>query len=167
MDPLRSEADAFRLLLIVGAGALTVIAIALLFGSLPGFIWGLVLIGAGLGRVLRGRRNPPTGADVAVVVDDVPGDELIAELQAVDGEPEILLAMVIAPGSPGADRERALGRMEVSVRLMQEAGLRTRGRVLEAAAEDLRGGGPVPGLEAERTVVALGGGEAGGLGGIA
>ena len=71
VDPFRSEADAFRILLIVGAGALTVIVVALLFGSLPGFLWGLFLIGAGLGMIIRGRRAPASTGDVAVVVDDV------------------------------------------------------------------------------------------------
>ena len=156
MDPFRSESDAFRILLIVGAGALTVIVVALLFGSLPGFLWGLFLIGVGVGRIIRGRRGDASSGDIAVVVDDVPSDELIDELQALDGEPQFLLAMVVPPDSPPADRERARQRMEVSVKLMQDAGLRTRGRVLEAAAEDMRDGGPVPGIRARQSVVALG-----------
>ena len=155
VDPFRSEADAFRILLIVGAGALTVIVVALLFGSLPGFLWGLFLIGVGIGFAIRGRRAAARGGDIAVVVDDVPGDELIAELQSAGGEPEYLLAIAVAPNSPAADRERARQRMEVAVRLMQEAGLRTRGRVLEVAPEDLRSGAPVPGIEAKRVVVSL------------
>ena len=155
MDPLRSEADAFRILLIIGAGALTVIVVALLFGSLPGFLWGLFLIGVGLGRILRGRRTPPATGEVAVVVDDVPRDELIADLQAVEGEPEFLLVMITAPDGPAAGRERARQRMEVSVQLLQEAGLRAGGRVLEAAAADLGGAGPVPGVEADQVIVAL------------
>ena len=106
VDPLRSEEDAFRILLVVGAGALTVIAVALLFGSLPGFLWGLFLIGVGVGRLFRSRRVPEPTSRVAVVVDDVVGEELIAELREVEGEPEFLLAMVIAPGSPAGGKRK-------------------------------------------------------------
>jgi len=165
MDPLRSEADAFRILLVVGAGALAVIVVALLFGSLPGFLLGLFLIGVGIGRLFRGRRTHAPTSRIAVVVDDVARDELIAELRDVGGEPEFILAMVIAPGGAAAEREMARQRVEVSVQRMGEAGLRARGQVLEAAAEDLRGGGSVPGIEADEVMVSLrGGASAGGAG---
>ena len=155
VDPLRSEEDAFRILLVVGAGALAVIIVALLFGSLPGFLLGLFLIGVGMGRLIRSRKTPEPTSRVAVVVDDVVQDELIAELQETEGEPEFLLAMVIAPGSPPAESELARQRVEISLQRMGEAGLRARGQVLEAAVDDLRGGGPVPGIEADSVVVAL------------
>lgn len=157
MDPFRSEADAFRILLIVGAGALTVIVVALLLGSLAGFLWGLFLIGLGIGRIFRSRRALATSGDIAVVVDDVPRDELIGELRELEGGPQFLLAMIVAPDSPEADRRTAQQRMEVAVQLMQGAGLRTRGRVLEIAADDLQAGGPVPGVEAKQVIVAVGG----------
>jgi hypothetical protein len=155
MDPFRSEADAFRMLLVVAAGALTVIVIALLFGSLPGFIWGLILFCVGVGRLIRGRRAFAPTSHVAVIVDDVAGDELISELADVEGEPEFVLAMVIPPGRPPAESEMARQRVEISLQRMQEAGLRARGRVLEAEAEELRSGGPVPGVDADSVVVAL------------
>ena len=154
MNPLRSEADAFRLLLIIGAGALTVILVALVLGSLPGFIWGLFLIGVGVGRIVRSRGGEASATEIAVVVDDVPGDELVAELTEIEEEPAFVVAMVVAPGSGASDRERARQRMEISLQLLQEAGLRARGQVLEVAPEDL-GGGPVTGLDADRVIISL------------
>ena len=49
-NPFRSEADAFRLLLICAAAAAVVIAVALLVSSLAGALLGLVLVGVGLWR---------------------------------------------------------------------------------------------------------------------
>ena len=49
-NPFRSEADAFRLLLICAAAAAVVIAVALLISSLAGALLGLVLVGFGLWR---------------------------------------------------------------------------------------------------------------------
>jgi Flp pilus assembly protein TadB len=49
-NPFRSEADAFRLLLICMAAAAAVIAVALLVSSLAGALLGLVLVGVGLWR---------------------------------------------------------------------------------------------------------------------
>ena len=49
-NPFRSEADAFRLLLICAAAAAVVIAVALLISSLAGFLVGLVLVAFGLWR---------------------------------------------------------------------------------------------------------------------
>ncbi len=43
-NPLRSEAEAFRWLLVVGAAAASVIALALLVRPLAGVLWALVLI---------------------------------------------------------------------------------------------------------------------------
>lgn len=43
-DPFRNEADAFRLLAIIGAAAGAVIAVALLIGTLAGALLGLVLL---------------------------------------------------------------------------------------------------------------------------
>jgi hypothetical protein len=49
-NPFRSEADAFRLLLICVAAAAVVIAVALLVSSLAGALLGLVLVLIGLWR---------------------------------------------------------------------------------------------------------------------
>ena len=156
MDPLRSEADAFRILLVVGAGALTVVLVALALGSLAGFIWGLFLVGLGTGRLLARRKKAEPTSRVVLVVDDVVRDGQVAELGDLDGEPEFTLAMVVPPGSPPAELELARQRVEISVQRMAEAGLRTApGRVLEVKREDLASGRPVPGIEADTSIVSL------------
>ena len=155
MDPLRSEADAFRVVLIVGAGALTVIVLTILAGSLVGFLWGLLLIGLGAGRLMAGRRKAAPGRRVAVLVDEVAGDRLITELREAHGDAELLLAMVVAPDSSPAEREKARQRMEVSVQRLEEAGLRARGTVLAAGQEELTGQGTPEGIEADEIVVSL------------
>jgi hypothetical protein len=49
-NPLRNEADMFRVLIMFGVGAAIVIAVALLIGSLAGAIVAVVLIAIGLWR---------------------------------------------------------------------------------------------------------------------
>lgn len=49
-NPFRSEADAFRVLLMCVVAAGAVIAVALLVSSLAGALLGLVLVGIGLWR---------------------------------------------------------------------------------------------------------------------
>jgi Flp pilus assembly protein TadB len=49
-NPLRHEADMFRVLIMFCAAAAIVIAVALLIGSLAGAIVGVVLVGLGLWR---------------------------------------------------------------------------------------------------------------------
>jgi hypothetical protein len=49
-NPLRSEADMFRVLLMFVVAGAAVIAVALLVSSLAGFLLALVLLGVGLWR---------------------------------------------------------------------------------------------------------------------
>jgi lipopolysaccharide export LptBFGC system permease protein LptF len=49
-NPLRSEADMFRVLLMFVIAGAVVIAVAFLVGSLAGFVLALVLLGVGLWR---------------------------------------------------------------------------------------------------------------------
>jgi hypothetical protein len=49
-NPLRNEADMFRVLIMFGVGAAIVIAVALLIGSLAGVIVLAVLLAVGLWR---------------------------------------------------------------------------------------------------------------------
>jgi hypothetical protein len=49
-NPLRSEADMFRVLLMFVVAGAAVIAVALLVSSLAGFVLALVLLGVGLWR---------------------------------------------------------------------------------------------------------------------
>jgi preprotein translocase subunit SecF len=52
-NPLRNEADMFRVLIMFGVGAAIVIAVALLIGSLAGVIVLAVLLAIGLWRTWR------------------------------------------------------------------------------------------------------------------
>ena len=51
-NPFRREADAFRLLLIVVAAGVAVVAVTLLVSSLAGALVGLVLLAIGLWRAV-------------------------------------------------------------------------------------------------------------------
>ena len=52
-NPLRNEADMFRVLIMFGVAAAIVIAVALLIGSLAGAIVGAILLAIGLWRTWR------------------------------------------------------------------------------------------------------------------
>jgi 4-hydroxybenzoate polyprenyltransferase len=52
-NPLRRESDMFRVLIMFAGAAAVVIVVALLFGSLPGLIVGLILLGIGLWRTWK------------------------------------------------------------------------------------------------------------------
>jgi hypothetical protein len=62
-NPFRREADAFRLLSIIGVAAGAVIAVAVLIGSLAGALLGLALLLAGVVQAWRwvreGLQEPP------------------------------------------------------------------------------------------------------------
>jgi hypothetical protein len=65
-NPFRNEADAFRLLVIIGIAAAAVIVVALAAGSLAGALLGLVLVCVGgfyawrwLRYALADREQPP------------------------------------------------------------------------------------------------------------
>jgi uncharacterized membrane protein len=52
-NPLRNEADMFRVLIMFGAGAAIVIAVALLISSLAGVIVAVILVAIGLWRTWK------------------------------------------------------------------------------------------------------------------
>jgi hypothetical protein len=56
-NPLRSEADAFRLAVTIGAAAATVIAVTLLTRPAIGAAWAAALIGFGAGLAYRSARD--------------------------------------------------------------------------------------------------------------
>ncbi len=60
-NPLRSEADAFRWLVVIGIGAASVIALTLLTRPLVGAIWMVLLIGLGAGLGYRASRGSSPG----------------------------------------------------------------------------------------------------------
>lgn len=56
-NPLRSEADAFRWVVVIGAGAVSVIVLTLLTRPVVGVVWAALLIGFGAGVAYRGARG--------------------------------------------------------------------------------------------------------------
>lgn len=56
-NPLRSEADAFRWVVVIGAGAASVVALTLLTRPAVGTVWAGLLVGFGVGVAYRSSRG--------------------------------------------------------------------------------------------------------------
>jgi hypothetical protein len=150
-NPLRSEADAFRWIVVIGSGAASVIALTLLTRSAIGAAWAAALIGFGVGLAwrssrgtLRGSVELSRGGDgkrrVLVVANQtVGGRALLREIEnrTRGGDSEILVVTPALASSRAAHWssdvdeaiELARQRMELSLQAIQEAGLRARGQV--------------------------------------
>jgi hypothetical protein len=150
-NPLRSEADAFRWIVVVGTGAASVIVLTLLTRPAVGVAWAAALIGFGAGlawRTLRG--TPAQGARVSrggdgrrrilvVANQTVAGRALLREIEnrSRGGESQILVVAPALAGSPAGHRasdldeanELARQRLELSLQAIQEAGLSARGQI--------------------------------------
>ena len=150
-NPLRSEADAFRWVVVIGAGAVSVIALTLLTRPVIGVVWAAALIGFGAGvayRTARGvlpRRVELTrGGDgkfrlLVVANETVGGEALLEEIRGRcrDRRCEILVvtpALVASRASHWASDvdeaiELARQRMELSLIAIRELGLRAKGEI--------------------------------------
>jgi hypothetical protein len=149
--PLRSEADAFRLVVVIVGGAAAVTALALLVRPAAGAILAAALVGVGLGFAWRGARgSEPRLTEVAESADDryrilvvanetVGGRALLGEIRnrARGRDSEIL---VVTPALTRSqlqhwisDVDEALAeaerRREASVRAIESAGLRASSEV--------------------------------------
>ncbi|MGH2951549.1 MAG: hypothetical protein ACRDKX_05845 [Solirubrobacterales bacterium] len=150
-NPLRSEAEMFRLVVIVGAGCAAVIALALLTEP----VWGAVLlaaeIGIAAGLLWRGSRGTlPHEADVAegdssayrvlvVANETVAGRALLEELRnRTKGRRSEILVVVPAMTSSRLEHlahdvddaiAEAQKRLDESLRAMAGAGLEAAGQV--------------------------------------
>lgn len=84
--PLRSEADAFRLVVIIGVGAGAVTALALLTEPAAGAILAAALLGLGAGFALRGARGrEPRVTEIAAAPGDGRHRILVVANQTVGG----------------------------------------------------------------------------------
>lgn len=150
-NPLRSEADAFRWVVIIGLGAVSVIALTLLTRPVIGVVWAAALIGFGAGVAYRGARGSlpldvalTRGGDgkhrVLVVANEtVGGDALLAEIRGrcANRDCEILVvtpALAASRASHWASDideaiELARQRMELSLLAIRELGLKARGEI--------------------------------------
>jgi hypothetical protein len=149
-NPLRSEAEMFRLTVIIGIGCAAVIALALLTEPVYGAILLAAEIGLGIGLVWRGSRGTlPHTAEVAAATGDevhrllvvgnetVAGRALLAEVEnrSKGRDTEILVVVPALASTPlehwssdvdGAI-ERARGRLDQALAAMAAAGLNARG----------------------------------------
>ena len=151
-NPLRSEAEMFRLVVIVGIAMAPVILLALLVDPLVGAILFGVEVGVAIGMLIAGSRgSEPRTAEVASSDDDVHrvlvvanqtvgGRALLDELKSrVSGESRSEI-LVVTPPLAGSAAEHwssdidegiaeARRRLEASVATMRQAGLNVRGQL--------------------------------------
>lgn len=150
-NPLRSEAEMFRLVVIIGIGCAAVIAVALLTEPLYGAILLALEVAAGAWVVFRGSRGSlPHEAEVAhgdsrahrvlvVANETVAGRALLSEIRSrcADREHEILV-VVPAMASSRLDHlahdvddaiAEARDRLDSSLRAIRAAGLNADGQV--------------------------------------
>jgi hypothetical protein len=150
-NPLRSEADAFRWIVVIGVGAASVIAITLLTRPAIGVAWAAALVGFGVGiawrsasgsqpQVVRTSRGGDGKRRILVVANQtVGGRSLLREIEnrSRGAEVEILVVTPALAGSRAAHWssdvdeaiELARQRMELSLIAIQQAGLKARGQV--------------------------------------
>lgn len=151
-NPLRSEAEMFRVVVIVGIAMGLVIVLALAVDPLAGAILFGVEIGLLIGVLLRGSRGrEPRTADVAHAEDDVHrvlvvanqtvgGKALLDEIhRRVDGEARSEILVVVPPLAGSAaehwssDIDRGIAdaqhRLDDSIAGMRAAGLEARGKL--------------------------------------
>ena len=153
-NPLRSEADAFRWVMVILAGAIVVGGLAALAGAVYGIVLAALLIGFGIGAAYRNSRGSmrqevelTRGGDgrhrVLVVANEtVGGGALIEEVgnRCRGRNCEILVVTPVQPPSRMAHLagevdeaiERARQRMELSLIEIHRLGLKAKGEVGEA-----------------------------------
>ena len=150
-NPLRSEADAFRWVVVIGLGAASIIALALLTRPAIGAAWGAALIGFGAGLLYRSSRGSlprsvqlSHGGDgrhrILVVANQTVGGKALLDeiLNRTRGRESEVLVVTPALASSRAAHwasdvdeaiELARQRMELSVLAVEQAGLKARGEV--------------------------------------
>jgi GABA permease len=150
-NPLRSEADAFRWVVLIGVAAVSVIVLTLLTRPVVGVIWAAALLGFGAGVAYRSSRGSlPRSVEVTrggdgkhrllvVANETVGGDALLEEIRGRcrDRECEILVvtpALAVSRAEHWASdvdeaMELARQRMELSLIEIDKLGLRARGEI--------------------------------------
>jgi len=150
-NPLRSEADAFRWVVVIGLGAVSVIALTLLTRPVIGVIWAAALIGFGAGLAYRGARGSlprsvalTQGGDgkfrlLVVANETVEGRALLDEIRdrSRNRDCEVLVvtpALAASRASHWASDideaiELARQRMELSLIAIGELGLKAKGEI--------------------------------------
>jgi hypothetical protein len=150
-NPLRSEADAFRWVVVIGVGAVSVIVLTLLTRPVIGVVWAAALIGFGAGFGYRNSRGslPRTvevtrGGDgkhrlLVVANETVGGEALLEEIRdrCRNRDCQILVTTPALVGSRASHwasdvdeaMELARQRMELSLIAIDELGLKAKGEI--------------------------------------
>lgn len=150
-NPLRSEADAFRWVVVIGVAAVSVILLTLLTRPVIGVVWAALLLGFGAGIAYRNSRGSlPRSVEVTrgrdgrhrmlvVANETVGGEALLDEIRGrcKDRDCEILVVTPALAGSRAehwaSDVDEALElarqRMELSLIAIDELGLKARGEI--------------------------------------
>jgi hypothetical protein len=150
-NPLRSEADAFKWVVVIGLGAVSVIVLTLLTRPVIGVTWAAALIGFGIGVAYRGARGSlprdvalTRGGDgrhrlLVIANETVQGGALLDEIgeRCRDRACEILVVTPALPTSRAAHwasdtdeaTELARQRMELSLIAIREQGLKAKGEI--------------------------------------
>jgi DNA-binding transcriptional LysR family regulator len=150
-NPLRSEAEMFHVVVIVGAGCAAVIALTLLTGPEYGLLFAMALVGFGLVLAWRGSRGAePHKAEIAhgdgskyrllvIANETVGGKALLEEIRSrCEGRPAEILVVTPALARSAAklysgEVDEAIAeareRREESVRAIRALGLDARGEV--------------------------------------
>jgi hypothetical protein len=130
-NPLRTEADVFRLVVVIGVAAALVVALALIAGSVYGILLAVLLIGVGVGFAWRGTRGSeprsvaaPHSTDdtrriLVVANQTAAGRELLEEIgNRCRGEDcEVLL---VSPALVGSRAERWASDIDEGLDLARE-----------------------------------------------
>jgi len=167
-NPLRSEADAFRWVVIIGAGAIAIIALTLLTRPVFGVILTAALLGFGAGVAYRSARGTlPRDLDISrggdgrhrllvIANETVVGGALIEEIRnRTRGRQSAILVVTPALTASRAAHwasdvdeamELARQRLELSLIEIERQGLKARGEIGDSdpnvAIEDALGGFP-------------------------
>lgn len=150
-NPLRSEADAFRWVLVIAVGALSIIVLTLVTRPAIGIAWAAALLGFGAGVAYRNARGSlPDSIAVrrgdnrrfrllVIANETVCGEALLSEVRkrCRDRDCEILVVTPALVGSRAAHWasdvdeavELARQRMELSLIELKSLGLRAKGQI--------------------------------------
>jgi GABA permease len=150
-NPLRSEADAFKWVVVIGVGAVSVIVLTLLTRPVIGVVWAAALIGFGVGFGYRSARGSlprsvalTRGGDgkfrlLVVANETVEGEALFDQIRQRCNERdcEILVvtpALAASRASHWASDvdeaiELARQRMELSLIAIKQLGLKAKGEI--------------------------------------
>lgn len=150
-NPLRSEADAFRWLVVIGVGAVSVIGLTLLTRPVFGVVWAAALVGFGAGVAYRSSRGSlPRSVEVTrggdgkhrllvIANETVVGEALLEEIRGRcrNRSCEILVVTPALVGSRASHWasdvdegiELARQRMELSLIEVDRLGLKAKGEI--------------------------------------